>query len=734
MASQYRRFAAALMSSTALAGAGLLGAGPAFAQQPGENEQAVFLEADHLEDTADGSGYLAVGNVRVRQEGRTLLADELEYRPDQNRIIARGNVVIIGQTDFPQYADEVELDSAFSSGLALGFASMLENNGRIAAAAAIRRENGSMQLEDAYYTACELCESGDRPPTWRLRAREVHQDAEDQMIYYRDAQFEVMGVPVLYTPVFAHADPSTERRSGLLFPTVAVSSRLGFSYQQPYYWAISPSQDVTIAPRLMTNVNPLLYTEYRKRFWSGQVELEGSLTREFEIDSDGERFGEEKWRWHVFGGGRFDITEDWRWGFGVQQASDDLHLRRYDFSEEDKDRGLPLESQARQLVSQIYLDHRTEHRFFSAIAADYQSLRTNFDDDAQPLIAPMLTLQQVFDAPQGWGRINLNGSAVHLDRESGNDYSRGTLGFDWRTRWVTSPGIVIEPFAEGRADYYSLTDIPVTGGGTEDDSFSRALGLVGTDFSYPFFRGGETTDWIVEPLVSFVAATDDPERNRLINEDSLSVDLDESMLFRSIRAPGYDTWEDGQRVSYGMRATAFWGESGRARVFAGRSERLDGVAVFNPASGLFEENSDYVVAGEIDIAGFSAELTTRLDSEDADVNRLEFETRYTSDRMDVQLGYLDISDDAGTRGAQRELRADIEIALNDRWNFVTRVTRDLDLDVSRRQETGLLYRDECTQFEIVYERQDLGIARLGPSESIQFRVTLFTLGSLDPEN
>jgi len=728
MASRNRHFMAVLMGSAAL-----VLTNPAIAQDASQQETPVYLEADTLVDLADGTGYLARGNVRARQEDRTLFADELEYRPEDNRITARGNVVIHGQGEFPQYAEEVELDSALSAGIALGFATMLENNGRVAAAVAIRRENGSAQFQDAYYTACELCENGEHAPTWRLRAREVIQDTEDQMIYYRDAKFEVMGVPVLYAPVFAHADPSAERHSGFLFPSFGVSSRLGAFYQQPYYWSISPSQDWVIAPRAMGNVNPLLYTEYRKRFWSGSMELEGSITQEFEIDSDGERFGEDKLRWHVFGGGEWDINEDWRWGFGVQRTSDDLHIRRYDFSELDKDRGFLLEATNRRLVSQLYLEGRTPSSYTSVFAASYQSLRAGENDDTIPSIAPMIEYRQVFEAPQGWGRVNLGGNSVLLDRKEGSDYIRASLDLDWRTRMVAPNGIVVEPFALGRMDYYSLSDLPSVGGSPTEDRFDRMLGLVGTEISWPLYKAGDTTDWIIEPMFSAIAATDDPESSRILNEDSLSLDLDESLLFDPVRAPGHDLWEEGQRVTFGIRASAQWGDNGFARAFIGQSQRLDGVSVYNPASGLFEENSDYVVAGEISIAGFSADLQTRLDSEDGDVNRLDFSTVYRGDRFSGGFRYLDVSDDASIRAPQREITADASLRLTDRWSVIGRITRDLDKDLTRLQETGFRFRDDCTQLDIVYEQQDLGIARLGPSESIQVRITLFTLGSLSED-
>ena len=520
---------------------------------------------------------------------------------------------------------------------------------------------------------------------------------------------------------------------------MGVSSRLGFVYQQPYLWSISPSQDLVIAPRYMSNVNPLLYGEYRKRFWSGFVDFEGSVTNEAEIDSDGNRFGDEEWRWHVFGGGRFRIAEDWRWGFGVQRihdSEDDLYLRRYDFSEMLKDYGQPIEALSRQLVSQLYVENRTEDRYASIIAAGYQSVRANVDDDTLPVIAPQLSLRQVFTAPPGWGRVNLDADATVLTRSEGVDYTRASTAVDWRTRWIGPAGIVVEPFALGRIDYYELGDIPTTGAATTSESFSRELGLVGTEISWPFFRGGDTVDVIIEPVVSFIAATDDPEGNRLINEDSLTLDLDESLLFEPVRASGYDLWEEGQRANYGVRATAFFGDNGYARGFVGRSERLDGNAVFSPTSGLFENASDYVVSGEVDWGAFAIEMTTRLDTEDFDINTLQLNASYRTDRFGVAIGYLDSSDEAAlsTRGPQRELRTDLSWQLNDEWSLVNRATLDLDAETTRRSETGFLYQDECSQFEILYQREDIGIADLGPSESIQFRITLFTLGSLDPDS
>ena len=808
MALRKRRFAAAFVSIAALAMAS-----PALAQMgleapPNPEDETVLLEADNLTDRDNGAGYLASGNVRISYQGRTVYADEVEYWPERNRVIARGDVRIFGEGRYAQTADEVELDERLSEGVAFGFATMLENNGRAAAAVAIRRANGSIELNDAYYTACELCE--DEDPSWRIRAREVIRDTEDQMIYYRDAQFEVAGVPVLYAPVFAHADPSSERRSGLLFPSAGVSTRLGAWYQQPYLWSISPYSDLVVAPKLMTNVRPIVLFDYRKRFWSGEMEFEASAGYDQLIDSDGERYGDEDFRWHVFGGGEFDITETWSWGFGVQRTSDKLHMRTYDLSEAPDDLGQPLEAASRRLVSQLYIEERAEHRFISAVAADFQTLRDNETDEELPVIAPLVEGRQVFALPGAWGRINFDVSSAFLhrdqdlayvfDRSNGVyrgftrrtytdatpteqaalldsadqvfgdamglgealDYGRVSAGADWRARIITGGGFVFEPFALARIDHFELGDVPVQTGahlidsvtldrdinaiGFADASVTRTAGLAGFDFSLPLYRPGERVDWIIEPVIQGVAATDDTIRDEIVeddrlnralilNEDSLSLDLEDSLILRPDRSPGYDVWEEGARATVGMRASAEWsgaeGETRSFTAFAGQSHRLSGDPVFVAASGLFEDESDIVVAAELDLGQFNAGVQTRLDPDDFGANRIDADIGFEIGRLRANARYISFSDDLSTRpGPQSELTGSVELALTEHWSALYSVQRDMDRGLSRREQVGLGYGDECTEFQILYYREDFG-GNIGASESIRVRVTLFTLGSAD---
>ncbi|KOR29770.1 hypothetical protein TI03_01470, partial [Achromatium sp. WMS1] len=61
----------------------------------------------------------------------------------------------------------------------------------------------------------------------------------------------IAGLPVFYTP-YLSIPIDDRRKSGFLFPTIGISSRLGTDLRVPYYWNIDPQLDATITPRIMT--------------------------------------------------------------------------------------------------------------------------------------------------------------------------------------------------------------------------------------------------------------------------------------------------------------------------------------------------------------------------------------------------------------------------------------------------------------------------------------------------
>ena len=96
--------------------------------------------------------------------------------------------------------------------------------------------------ENAEYSACQDC-----PNSWSVYGGQVKITLREY-ITIKDAVVKVRGMPMAYLPYFIFPIKG-DRSSGLLFPKIDRSSTTdGVIIKQPIFWAISPSQDMTLVP------------------------------------------------------------------------------------------------------------------------------------------------------------------------------------------------------------------------------------------------------------------------------------------------------------------------------------------------------------------------------------------------------------------------------------------------------------------------------------------------------
>ncbi|HEY8574608.1 LPS-assembly protein LptD [Phenylobacterium sp.] len=723
--------------------------------EPGE----LYMEADEVVRDDEKRLTTAQGNVEVRYEGRTLRADRLIFQESdvegQGVIRARGNVTIINDDGTVQYADEFVLDEDMRAGVALGFSTRLQQNVKLAGASAVRRNENIQELNRAIYTPCDICAADGKPktPTWSIAADRVVQDKTRRIVYYRNARMRIFGVPLLYLPVFWHADPESPRASGFLAPKIGASDRRGLSYEQPYYWAISPYSDVILSPQLNTKVNPFLNVQGRKRFYSGDIEVRAGYTYEQDFDGRGQKFGEETHRSYLLASGAFRPADKWRWGFTAERASDDLIFDKYEVGDVYQSRG-PYIADDRRLISQLYTVRQDRRSYFSTAAMSIQSLRPFDVDRTFPLIAPLV--ESHFEAGQvAGGRLRFHASAVALTRDQsplnpalrlpGLDSRRVTGEADWRRTFTSRGGLRLEPFVNVRLDGYSINDI--TNGvaaQTRSETTSRALAVAGAFLTYPVHRRWRDASVVLEPIVQvavspdakqIVLGTDPTGQPIYLNEDSATFEFDETTLFRANKFPGYDLYEDGARLNVAGRASILWDDGRRGSFLVGRSFRAEENDVFSLRSGLRQTASDWVVAADVQpIRGLSLFTRARLDSDNLDVHRLEAGANVATRRASGFVRYLtddfavDLTNPFQPTNLRREnLDVGGEVAIGRNWGVSAYGNRDITQEAWVIRDLGVFYRDECLRLDVIYRKEDTVIGRLGPRESITFRLTLATL-------
>ncbi|NCC22600.1 MAG: LPS-assembly protein LptD [Alphaproteobacteria bacterium] len=690
----------------------------------------VDFSADRLIHDEDAQIISARGNVELVQSGRILRADEIIYSLREDRVIARGNVVLNETNGDVHFAEEVEFTNEMRDGFVIGLRSLLADGSRFAAGRGERTGGQTTIMYQASYTPCEPCKvNPDKSPVWQITADKVTHHAAENRVSYNDAKFEVFGVPVAWTPYFSHPDGSVKQKTGFLTPSFGYDSELGAIIESRFYWGISPNRDATIGTILMTQENPVLLGEYRHRWADAMIELEGSGTYSGRTDSiAGEDvvLGNEE-RGHFAGEGLWNVNERWRTGFDVEVASDDQYLRQYDFSSEDV------------LESQLFAERFSGRDYAEIRAIAFQDVRVREERAAdQPNILPE-AYASFYGEPDALfgGRWNLELSGLGLQREGrGQDVYRTVAIADWQRRVVFPVGLLSTLNLTGRGDVYQVEDRPAgaasEGASTETRTFVRAHLVT----SYPLAREFDEAQVLIEPRVAVTASPNIEEDSDIPNEDSQDVQIDASNLFEANRFPGYDRIEDQSRVTYGLKTGVYGHGGSHGDIFLGQSYRFDeDENPFPRGSGLSERGSDIV--GQVSAAykGRAAlNYRFQIGSESLTSQRHEVDAYSNWRRLGVQGRYLFASALGGTDIDQSREQAGgaLSYHVTDDWRARTSALYDLGQDPGlRRAEFGIDYFGQCVNLSGTLTRELTRDSSGDSGTEIMFRVGLKNLGEFE---
>ena len=202
---------------------------------------AVQVDADNVEYSVAERRIAAKGGVRIVLEGRSLFADEVSVDLDDQVLVATGNVVLMEGLDRLE-GDRIEYNYRTNVGVVRSGRASL-GSGVSFSGIEIRREGErTYRLKQGRFTACRLCQPEPAAPDWEFRASEAT-IYQDEWVVSRNTSFWIRGVPALFLPIAAV--PIGPRRTGFLIPRFGYSNHDGFIVKQPFFWAISPSQDAT---------------------------------------------------------------------------------------------------------------------------------------------------------------------------------------------------------------------------------------------------------------------------------------------------------------------------------------------------------------------------------------------------------------------------------------------------------------------------------------------------------
>lgn len=691
-------------------------------------QQPVDMTADSLSHNDETQVVTATGNVVLRQEGRVLKADKVSYNLQSDTVTAMGNVSLREPNGDVHFVDEVVLSNKMKDGFVKGVNTYLVDGGHFVAEEGTRGDN-KIIMTSASYTPCECETDNQGNPAWQIKANEVTYHEDEHRISYRNAWFEMFGIPLAWLPYLSHPDGQEDQKSGFLTPVVGYDSYLGGVLTNEYYWAVAPDKDVTIGAMLTTRELPVALAEYRQRFANAELEISGSTTYSGYTDSIGGQDVEkdEELRGHFEAEGLWNITDKWRAGLDLEISSDDQYMRQYDFSNKDV------------LENEIYVERFSGRNYGIGRVLAFQDVRIRESQEDQPNILPEVVVSMLGDPGQTLGgRWSLDLSLLSLERNNGGqDMDRIVSEAGWQGRYVTNFGLVNTAELGVRGDVYYVRDrdVATTGSGRSNaGSETRGFAYANIMSSYPLVRDFDTVQVVIEPTVALTLAPSvNSEDTNIPNEDSQDVQLDVSNLFESNRFPGKDRIEDDSHVTYGMRTGLYSHRGNYADVFVGQSHRFDDKEnPFPVGSGLSEQDSDIV--GQIAAlyqGHIGMNYRFQLDSEDMSSQRHEFDGFAKAGPVHLNTRYLFAESLEGTD--INETREQLENALSydvtNSWRARGSALHDLGEDSGlRKASIGLDYVGCCLSFSTTAERTLTTDASGDSGTSVWFKIGLKGIG------
>jgi len=690
--------------------------------------EVIEFSADTVAYDSDNDIINASGQVRFSREGNYLAADQVTWDRRTGLIEARGNVVVVNPQGDRLVGDRVVLTDALRDGTVENLLAVLESGGRIAAARG-SRTGEIVTLDDAVYSPCPVTTADGCPrrPSWMITAARVIYDPASGRIRFRGGRLQIFGVTLPLLPVFS-VGASGEGATGWLAPDLKISKDNGFEVALPYYWRIAPNRDLTITPHIYTGTLPALGTLYRELNSLGAFQLGGFVAYSEVENADGTpTAGGRDLRGYFHGNGRFQLNPEWSVTGFLRVATDKTVTRRYDITRDDRLRNF------------VTAERVAPNSYISITGWAFQGLRVDDVQKQIPIALPAIDARWNIEPPLVGGNLQLQANSLSIMRIDGQDTRRAFASARWDLRRLTRLGQQLTLTAYGRGDVYHTdeageTAVPIYRG--TNGWHSRAIGALAADVQWPFIGplfGGIQR---IVPRVQLVATPPTPNL-AIPNEDSRSVDLEDSNLFALNRFPGYDRWEDSSRITYGLE----W-DYNRPNLaissIVGQSYRLNRrPGIFPEGTGLTDRLSDIVGRTRVQYGRF-IDLTHRyrLDKDSLEVRRNELDLTVGSEETYAQIGYLRLNRDIDP--AVEDLRDREELRLAGRVKFARywSIFGATVLDLTDKEEDpfsladgwepvrnrlGVAYEDECLELGLTWRRdyERLGEFRKGTTFALQ---------------
>ncbi len=650
----------------------------------------------------------------------TVTADKIIIDTTTGTARTEGKTVVKTQTGQTLTLMDANLNRDLTVGSVNDIEIYLSSQVRITAEEIVRESNRTT-LNDLTYTACADKKNCDNVEAWSISAKRIRHEQDLSTLYFSHGWFYVYEVPVLWLPWFTYPDPTVKRRSGLLFPTVGSSSALGSHIDIPLYLNFSNYHDMTIATTVATKDNPLLQIEHRLNADHSSFNTTGSYT----YNRDHEN------RWHIYNSDVIELGSYSRLLLGLNRTSDKTYLQEYGFYNYQP----YLDTSAR-------LEGYSERSYVWMSAHTFQELRVkdktmNVASIPRADIIPNVYARAQTDPLFMESYLSFFGDVLGLSYHGSDTSSIRAIGSARYTfPFTIFLGQRVELSAAARYDmyYFNGTDLlndlePYSG------TKNRFLPSGYVMWKWPFVKYGEKITQTIEPIARFVFI-DRNTKTAFINQDSMGSLFNDTTIFSEQRFSGYDLWDHGSYMDYGVSWTAFDNANKNSiEVFVGQAYDFYEPVDLDKNSGFRLGSSDYV--GRVVLsAGKWLQIYDRfrLNQSTFSVQHNETTARLGDGKNYVRAGFISTKqfDDAYiTETSTQEIDGGFGLNVTKRWNVYAGARYNISDNYLQTMYSGVQYDHPCYTLGVLYKDDRAVKGDFKGNQTFQFRFALKINGDIN---
>lgn len=530
------------------------------------------------------------GNVRIRQTGRELSADQVELiRNPKTQAIS--HIELKGHVRFEEQGRLLAGHRAHAN---LTQNTVCAHHGAFRAAHptpietlnawgrvedALRDRDGIITLKNVTYSVCPI-----QNPMWQIRANQIVLNRHTGVGTAKHAKFYLWGVPVFYWPHMSYPI-KRERKSGVLLPLFGYEEHDGLSIEIPYYFNLAPNYDALLSVNYKSLRGYKFDGTYRYLTKRSNGKLYASiLPRDKEFRSF--QHGAQK-KYHnrpefIPYLSRIDNAGDDRFSFSAEDntvfsphwsstvqlnyVSDDYYLR--DFGSN------PVNSNQNQLLNQAKLLYQSDHWQFSGEFSNYETLHPIGSINPEPYSRlPQLIAMANYPCSQFGLDYDLIADYTNFDHQ--HNFITNTpvvsthrlhihpgVGYSWRAPWG-----YLNPHVGFDSTRYWLRDRQ---DGDKED-IQRILPVVNIDSGLLFERASTHFRQTLEPRAYYLWVPKENQDSIPIFDTTLPRFSFEQLFFTN-RFTGFDRYGDANQITFAL--SSHW------------YENLTGVERFNASIGI----------------------------------------------------------------------------------------------------------------------------------------------------